>query len=277
MATGDDAAAGGMALVAGSVAANTIDTEITKSRDYIANGPTHWKPGVTLPIAKLGSGTVPIASGGTAATTAAGARTALGITASNIPSAGSNVQADIDFVSGKADNANANANSRVSKAGDTMTGNLFLPNAFGASTGYVVMYWNGDGRVSKGVSSARYKDEIAPLDPATLGDIFPQLKTFIMKDDEGRTVRTGYIAEDLQASPDQERFVVHAREIVYEEVLDDEGNVIGYQANGSRRVKDADGNPVPESIDFISLLMAQTAQLHARIAELEAKANGSPS
>jgi cystathionine beta-lyase family protein involved in aluminum resistance len=36
MAVGDDALAAGMDLVAGSDLANTIDTEINKTRDYIA-------------------------------------------------------------------------------------------------------------------------------------------------------------------------------------------------------------------------------------------------
>lgn len=40
MATGDDAAAAGMDIVPGSTMANTIDTEITKSRDYIAQKAT---------------------------------------------------------------------------------------------------------------------------------------------------------------------------------------------------------------------------------------------
>lgn len=276
MPTGDDAAAGGMDLVAGSVLANTIDTEITKTRDYIANGPTHWKPGVTLPASLISGGAVPIANGGTAGTTAAAARSNLGIIAVNIPTTGSNVQADIDFLASRVTTAQNTADAKVSKAGDTMSGHLYLPGSVGATSGYTVAYINGDGRVSRGVSSARYKDDITDIDPATLGEIFPQLVTYILKDDEGRTIRTGHIAEHLQASPELERFVVHAREVIYDPVMDDEGNVIGYQAVGTRRVRDAEGNPVPESIDFISLLLAQTAQLAARVAELEAKANGSP-
>lgn len=274
MATGDDAAAGGMDLVAGSVLANTIDTEITKSRDYIANGPTHWKPGVTLPASLIGGGAVPVANGGTGGTTAAVARSNLGIIASNVPTIGSNVQLDIDALAAQVTAANNNANARVAKSGDTMSGHLYLPSSVAATSGYTVAYINGDGRVSRGASSARYKDDITPIQPDALGDIFPELVTFIMKDDQGRTVRVGHIAETLQASPDQERFVVHAREPILEAVLDDEGNVIVHRVVGSQRVKDEDGNPVPESIDFISLLLAQTAQLHARIAELEAKADG---
>jgi len=69
MAIGDDAAAAGMALVAGgSTLSNTIDTEINRTRDYIA---------------QRTSTVVPVASGGTGATTAAGARTNLGAAASS--------------------------------------------------------------------------------------------------------------------------------------------------------------------------------------------------
>jgi hypothetical protein len=63
-----------MALTSGVALANTIETEINQTRDYIAQG--KMKDGVLAP-AKL-SGAVPITKGGTGATTASAARTALG-------------------------------------------------------------------------------------------------------------------------------------------------------------------------------------------------------
>jgi hypothetical protein len=58
-----------MAVVPGSTAADTIDTEFNISRDYTAGGHTYWSAGVVLPIAK----------GGTGGATAAAARTALNV------------------------------------------------------------------------------------------------------------------------------------------------------------------------------------------------------
>lgn len=276
MATGDDAAAGGMELVSSS-AGKVKDgaTEITKTRDYVANGPTHWKPGVTLPASKIGGGAVPIANGGTGATTAAAARTALGIIAANVPTSGgaSNVQADQDFIVVQLGN-------RVQKTGDTMSGDLFIPGASPANMAtWTVAYFNGDGRLSRGASSARFKDDITPVDPLTLGDIFPQLHSFVMKDDPNRAVRLGYIAEQMAADPLTEPFVAYEREPIFEqlEVLDADGNVVGHQQGaviGSKLVRDEDGKPIPFGIDPIALLLAQVAQLHARVADLEARIGG---
>lgn len=97
-ATGDDAVAAGMALVPGTGNASDLDLYDNQTRDYIANGHTRWKPSLApLPLTKGGTGatsaasartalglgtvatqnTVPIANGGTGATTAGAARTSL--------------------------------------------------------------------------------------------------------------------------------------------------------------------------------------------------------
>lgn len=76
MAIGDDAAAAGMALVDGATTdANTIDTELNRTRDYIALG--KLKDGALAP-AKI-AGTVPISKGGTGQATVAAARNAFGL------------------------------------------------------------------------------------------------------------------------------------------------------------------------------------------------------
>lgn len=160
--------------------------------------------------------------------------------------------------------AGVDLSSKVSKSGDTMTGHLYLPNAVAATSGYVIGYINGDGRVSKGASSERYKDDITPVDPTTLGDIFPQLHEFVMKEDPDRTWRLGYIAEHLHKSEDLRRFVVYQTE----PILDEPGSF-----TGQRRLKlDDNDQPIPDSIDFIALLLAQVAALHNRVIELEERA-----
>lgn len=121
---------------------------------------------------------------------------------------------------------------KVDRSGDTITGSLFLPNASAAVSSYTVAYINGDGRVSRGASSERYKKFISEIDPADLGDIFPALHRFQMRQGEAGAWKYGWIAERLAENPDTEPFVV-------------------YNEQGA-----------PDSIDFIALLIAQNAQLH---------------
>lgn len=139
------------------------------------------------------------------------------------------------------------ASGNVSVGGTTTaTGDIFTPNATAAVSGYTICYLNSDGRVSKGASSARYKVSISPVDPASLGDLFPPLQTYEMVGDAEHTSHVGYVAEHLAGNPDQERFVV-------------------WQYDGDLPAVDAKGALIPESIDFIALLLAQTSQLNQRL------------
>lgn len=244
MAIGDAALAAGMELVAGSAMANTIDTAVNQTRDYIA---------------ERTAAVTPVDKGGTGANTAAGARANLGVqtavddtaaaTASategklvrygtggrinvGAPNTGSNA-ATKDYVDGRV----ASVAAGVPADGGTFTGQVYFPNATAATSGYVVAYLNEDGRLSRGASSERYKTDIVPIDPDELGDVWPQLVSYRMIDGDG-TAHIGYIAERLDEHPDQQPFVVYG-------ALPDEH--------------------IPESIDFIALLMAQNAQLHQHL------------
>lgn len=75
MATGDDALADGMDLVPGTAQANTLDTEVNKTRDYIAQRIKTTRQWVTDTIGALWP--LSIARGGTGATTAKGAAVAI--------------------------------------------------------------------------------------------------------------------------------------------------------------------------------------------------------
>lgn len=277
MATGDAALARGMDLVSGTAPLNTIDTEENKTRDYIA---------------QFTSAVQPISKGGTGATTAAAARSALGVSPAsevgkrasingqNFPFAVAQIEtspahqigvwfsdgtgrpvvrvdstdmnlalkADADAATAAAAAATNAVNGRVAKGGDTMTGDLNLPNASAATSGFTVAYINGDGRVSKGTSSLRYKDLLDDPDVSTLGNIFPTLRQYQFKNGDGKPT-LGWIAEEVAESPDLRRFAV------YKTTVDDDGN---WAATN-----------VVDSIDFIQLLIAQTTQLNARVAELE--------
>lgn len=135
------------------------------------------------------------------------------------------------------------AQSKIGAEGGTITGHLYLPNSSPATSGYTVAYINNDGRLSKGASSERYKENIVAVDPGVLGDLWPTLFTYEMIGGDG-SAKIGYIAERLAEHPDLAQFVVHT---------------------------DLDGVLVPDSIDFIALLIAQNAQLHQRLAVLEAR------
>lgn len=124
------------------------------------------------------------------------------------------------------------------------TGDVFVPNATPAVSGYAVAYLNTDGRLARGASSRRYKTDIT--DAADLGDLFAvPLREYRMLQtgEEPPTYpvdehpRIGYIAEELLGT-DLERFVVYL-----------DGQV--------------------ESIDFIALLMAQNYDLAQRVRALE--------
>lgn len=249
MAIGDDGVLGGMPLVPGTADADTLDTIINLVQDYIANGPAKWKPGVVVPLSRF-TDTVPITQGGTGATTAAAARAALEVAAESITVQsngaydiglvwnGSQLQLFINGVFAGFLGGTPDLSNYVQKTGDTMSGQLFLPASFGAVSSYTVAYINGDGRVSRGTSSSRYKQDITR--DCLLPDLFRvPFASYALRADPDKHIRYGYIAEDLAKDADTEPFVIY----------DDEGR--------------------PESYDMIGLLLAKVESLHRRVKELE--------
>lgn len=218
MAIGDAAAAAGMDLVSGSALANTIDTEINKTRDYIATETPDWStlsgkptefPPASHSAAKITSGTVD------------DARLPTTQTINRINNSGSYTEFEDDI--------------RVLED-VRVVGDVIAPNATPATASFVAAWWNGDGRLGKGTSSRRYKHAIR--DAGDLGDTFAApLREFKYNGGDGSD-RVGYIAEELEDAG-------LGRYVVY----------------------DAEGRA--ESIDFVAFLMAQNAQLHARITGLE--------
>lgn len=258
---GTAAAAAGYSVLSGGEQWRTGWRAINKTRDMLA--------ALKTSIAAVW----PVAKGGTGATTAAAARTNLGLdatvaavaaatptgtgntlalrTADGRINVGNPTGADnaankryVDSISetsgGFEVNGNLWAQQAVIDGRLDMGGQIYVPNSVAADSGYVIAYINNNGRLSKGASSERYKANIAPVDPAGLGDLFGQLYTFTMRMDGDNTPRYGDIAERLAESDDLRPFVVY----------------------------DPDG--LPDSIDFLALLRCQTAQLHERLAAAEA-------
>lgn len=133
------------------------------------------------------------------------------------------------------------------------SGSAILYGASAATSGWTQAYIDGNGRVSKGASSERYKKYISTIDAEVLGDVWPDLVRYQMRGGDG-SWRYGYIAERLAEHADQQPFVVYK-----------------FEPNEAGEYVPTDQ---PDSIDFISLLMVQNAQLHARLSALEARVSG---
>lgn len=264
MANGDDALEAGMDILSGEEDRRAGYDEINKTRDYLA---------------QRTSAVTPISKGGTGATTAANARTALGIpligTANmaqpnRLPVYNSNSQlttsdptsgghaASKQYVDGRInsipapvyqfidDGVSYNLNGRHLRVSGNIlstTGTFYAGGATPATSGYTVAYINGDGRLSTGASSERYKKFISEQDPQAMGDIWPTLVRYQMRNGDG-SWKYGYIAESLDSNPDLQKFVVYA---------------------------DLGTGLIPDSIDFIALLMTQNAELNQRVKTLENK------
>lgn len=232
MAAGDIAAAAGMAIYDGNEDARDLWMRDNEVLDQVATDRTAQRS---------------IARGGTGAGNAADARVALDVAARVHTHLISDVYA-LDGVTPYAaalqsvlNAMQADTQARVHRGGDTMSGNLFLPAATGAVTGYAVAYLDFQGRVCRGVSAARYKKHIH--DAPDLGDLFAApLREWQLRANgitpADPTWRIGPIADELVGT-DLDRFVV----------------------------RDASGDV--DSIDFLALLMAQTWTLNARELELE--------
>lgn len=201
---GTDAALANMPLVPGTGLASDIEEYENQTRDFLANGPAYWKPGVKLPPSRIGDGKIPIANGGTNADTPAGARTNLGITAANTksgPTGASNVQADLDFLSAnKASAGDVAAKANQVDLDYVQAGNM-KPDVYNRSlTGTRRALWvQENGLIGYAASTERYKKYIRPHEVtdeqiAMLTLVSYQWRAAVAEDDRREV---GLIAERL--------------------------------------------------------------------------------
>ena len=219
MATGDDALAAGMQIMTGNEPANTLGDEVNLTRDYIA---------------QRTSEVTPIRKGGTGATTAAAARSALGVPGKSLdwPKAIAQIETSpahqlgmyyseaagrvairvdaTDFAVPKVDEVTA-ANNNAANALGTAQGAANTANqakdgqmttsVYNRSLGgsYHVCYANSDGLLGWVSSSRRNKENIEAATIDTDAILALQVVTFTYKKhiDPSGTVQHGLIAEDL--------------------------------------------------------------------------------
>ncbi|WP_282845859.1 hypothetical protein [Microbacterium oxydans] len=230
---GTAAAADGMTVLDGTEERRTGWLAINKTRDYIVS-----KCAAALTAAKNYTDTKVAAISLTWAAIS-------GKPSTFPPSAHTHTSLDNGGMRfGEASGQWATSQTIYTAANMSVGGHVIVPNATPATSGYAVAYINGDGRLAKNASSERYKKYISAIDPASLGDIWPTLSRYQMRHGDG-SWKYGYIAERLAEHPDQEPFVVYTYDT---------------DADGNTKVTDQ-----PDSIDFIALLMAQTAQLHQAV------------
>lgn len=197
MAIGDDAVAAGMSIMTGSELANTIDTEINRTRDEIA---------------RRTSTVMPVAKGGTGATTPADARANLGAASATHNHDGAYVQqggSDVGIL------AIAHGSGRPQLfGGGSFRGFLaYTSDLDGVRAGYLssdvynraiggayrVCYVAADGTLGWVSSSRRHKKNIRPAEVDPQAVLAMQLVTFLYKVEidtarEGIT-QWGFIAE----------------------------------------------------------------------------------
>lgn len=255
MAIGDDATAAGMSVLTGNELANTLDTEDNRTRDYIAGGPTYWKPGITLPASKIGSGVIPLANGGTGANAAAGARANLSVYAKvEVFAKGETYdRSTIDAAFTSRDNAIA---GRASQAGlDSVYLGLLSSDVYNRALGGTrrALWVQSDGVIGYAASTERYKKFVRPQDVtdeqiAQLLVVSYQLRAPLNTD--GRR-EVGLIAERLVDAG-----------LEWAVFFDEKGTAegINYDMIGVALL------PV------VQRLLTRTADLDARLAALEARA-----
>lgn len=185
-----------MDLVSNSSPANTLGTEANKTRDYIAQ-----RTAAVQPIAK----------GGTGATSASAARANLDLVKTltsassegKIPAFNAAGQLPCGTPSSTGQAANKGyvdgaVSSRVAKSGDTMTGDLKLPNAPTVASSYVGLYYEtSGGRVCRGSSSRRYKQNITDADPALFDGVLDLRPRVFQRRKQGHFSEVGLIAEEV--------------------------------------------------------------------------------
>lgn len=233
MATGDDAVAAGMTIMTGAELANTLDTEINLTRDYIAQ---------RSPAVRLVSG------GGTGATTASAARTNLGIptwSASDDPntlvSRNSEGKASIADPTGDMNIANkryvdAQVAGSSSSLANGPTSTAYNRGATGS--GWFATWMNSSNQFMRSTSSRRYKKNIRNWGGSVLG-----LRAVIF-DRRGKDTpndEVGFIAEEVL-------------ETLPEAVAWFDGKVDGIQDRA-----------------IIAALVADVQRLAARVKELESR------
>ncbi len=161
------------------------------------------------------NGAVRFLGGITGNVTATGAVSGSSVSSSSTVTAATDVHSATSSTTGTA-TIGGNAN---------VAGDVFVPNSFAAVTGYTVGYINGDGRLSKGASAARFKQDFEPVDNAPLAEAMFRatllrfhLIAAVEELGDGATLEIGLLADYLET--------IGLTEFVYR---DENGEPLGIQ------------------------------------------------
>ena len=192
MATGDAATAAGMSIMTGNEPANTLDTEINLTRDYIA---------------QRTSTVTPIAKGGTGATSAAAARANLGAAATGHSHSKADVkdlQRDLNYLASTQENLQRDLNylastkAALADVNFVQAGNM-SPEVYNRtlSGSYHVCYVDAAGKLGWVPSSREVKQNIETAAIDLRAVLAMEAVTFRYKIDPEGSPQYGLIAEDL--------------------------------------------------------------------------------
>jgi hypothetical protein len=147
------------------------------------------------------------------------------VTIAGTVTVGGNLNVTGSLSSGSLSTGAISGSTQTLSGNQTVSGSIFVPNAFAAVSGYTVAYLNVDGRLSKGSSAVRFKQDFQPVDTTSLAaPIFTmpvsrfRLITAVNEFGDSAPVEIGFIAEYLEAQG--------LSEFVYR---DDDGQLLGIQ------------------------------------------------
>ena len=251
MANGDDAAAAGMDVVAGTADRRQGYDEINKTRDYIA---------------QRTSAVQPVAKGGTGATNAADARTNLDAaktahthriddvyTSDGTQKYGTALQAQLSAMQSSLE---VQIGSKVSNGANVTFGDIYTPagRSNPVSVGWVSAALGGDGRLGASPSAARFKQDITP-------------RTYSLDDIDRITIVTYRLIEAVEQLGDDARVEVG---VIAEQLVEAGFPEFVVFGDDGQPFTVEYGRMVTVALSGIQALHAQQQDILTRLTDLEA-------
>lgn len=191
MAIGDAAAAAGYDIVPGTTPANTIDTEINKTRDYVA---TKTPPDASTTV----KGVVYLAPVPYVSSNPYQAVTPAGVTNAHHTKAEIDARIGHDATGNTLRSPNGAANIRADDSGVIFSGNIYSTSVSGSGS-YRGVSVNQNGAIGYVPSLQALKQLAGVQDTDIAAWLALDLRRFFYKGDETELERLGWFAEDVEA------------------------------------------------------------------------------